>query len=453
VSSGGGDRCLTPERAAELARAQDAHLARRDVLIIDGAVGDAGPHSVSVRLCVEASHPNLAAFQQLVYFPPPNGAAPGAAPEISIVCTPTLRVQESPGGRAIAVEPESGLAWISGSDYFGEVKRSVLRIWARRIWDRGGLPLAAGCRLFRAGDGTATPVVLAGRSGGGKSTLCFAAGDPGGPLQEDRLGLMPDGTALLPERGCFVNASRAGTGNGSSLHELVANPRAYLQNVPQRDAEPLFDAKYGKEGRAAFELPTIAPADVARLRPRLFVLLVRSVGVMPAVSRLSAAQAAAHFALAAANGSPGSRMAADGFASASGLNPFFTVSHGRQAMRFLDLVERGSLEVYLLNTGWVGGSSAEPGALKVRSEHSLAIVRAIAEESIEWRWDSGLGCVVAATVPGIERSDEALLRPREAYAKSGRLAEHADELRRFKIIRREYLATLAGLTAEVKRAI
>ena len=58
-----------------------------------------------------------------------------------------------------------------------------------------------------------------------------------------------------------------------------------------------------------------------------------------------------------------------------------------------------------MNTGRFGGPEAEQGSKKVRIPHSSAIVKAIADGTIEWERDPDFGYLVAASVPDIDASD------------------------------------------------
>ena len=60
----------------------------------------------------------------------------------------------------------------------------------------------------------------------------------------------------------------------------------------------------------------------------------------------------------------------------------------------------------------------------MRIPHSSAIVKGIAEGTIEWEHDPDFGYKVARRVPGIEAEDEAVLRPRELYEAQGRVDEY-----------------------------
>src|SRR5207302_7832467 len=118
---------------------------------------------------------------------------------------------------------------------------------------------------------------------------------------------------------------------------------------------------------------------------------------------------------------------------------------------FLELREEHPLEVYLLNTGRVGGPENDERSKKVRIKHSSAIVKAIAEGTIDWERDPDFGYRVAASVPGID--DVEVLQPRRLYERTGRLAEYLDHISRLKLERADFLATFPSLSAEIVAAV
>src|SRR3712207_270937 len=111
------------------------------------------------------------------------------------------------------------------------------------------------------------------------------------------------------------------------------------------------------------------------------------------------------------------------------------------------------LDVYLLNTGTVGGPPAQEGSQKVRIPHSSAIVKGIAEGTIEWEEDPDFGYQVAKSVPGIDDSDSAVLRPRELYESQGRQDEYQKIVDRLKTERVEFLGKFPALTSEIVDAV
>src|SRR5207245_3806546 len=171
----------------------------------------------------------------------------------------------------------------------------------------------------------------------------------------------------------------------------------------------------------------IEAADARELQSADFLLILnRNENIIPAVAKLNPEQAAAYFMLGETQGtSAGGAEEAGKFLRVPGTNPFFPDDHDHQGNRFLELMAEHQLDVYLMNTGRVGGTDDDERSVKVRIPHSSAIVKAIAEETIEWEDDPDFRYQVATSVPGIDDSDSAVLRPRELYESQGRGDEYA----------------------------
>ena len=159
---------------------------------------------------------------------------------------------------------------------------------------------------------------------------------------------------------------------------------------------------------------------------------------MPAVSRLTQEQAAAYFMLGETTGTSAGGKAEEGkFLRVPGTNPFFPLPHGLQGNRFLELLESHPIEVYLMNTGRVGGREDDERSKKIKIPVSSAIVQAIAESTIKWTDEPEFGYEVAEEVPGVE--DVELLQPWRLYERQGRNDEYKGFVERFRGERREAL--------------
>jgi phosphoenolpyruvate carboxykinase (ATP) len=181
-------------------------------------------------------------------------------------------------------------------------------------------------------------------------------------------------------------------------------------------------------------------------RADALLILNRNENIVPAVCRIQGAQAAAFFMLGETKGtSAGGAEEAGKFLRIPGTNPFFPLLHAMQGNRFLELWKKIGLEVYVMNTGRVGGGEDEKRSKKVRIPHSSAIVKALAEGTIEWERDPDFGYDVAKKVPGIDDGDSDLLQPRKLYESQGRSDEYRQLVERTKKDRIEYLKKWPGL--------
>ena len=441
------------DEGERVARLQDEYIAGRDMLVVDGYIGDDPEYRTAARLYIEQANANIAGMQKQLYF---DAESDGHEPELTVIYTPGLRVQGYPDDRAITVDLERGVTRVCNSDYFGESKKGGLRMWNKLVYDRGGLPLHAGCKAIPTDDGDRVGLIV-GLSGTGKTTTTFTRQNGSLPVQDDFVAMMPGGKVYATEAGCFAKTFALSAEDEPTIHGAVTRPEAYLENVSQDDSGELdfFDTSYTQNGRATFSFRSIEAGDARELESADFLLILNSnENVIPAVAKLDRHQAAAYFMLGETQGtSAGGAEEAGKFLRVPGTNPFFPDDHDLQGNRFLELMGEHQLDVYLLNTGRVGGSDDDDRSEKVRIPHSSAIVKGIAEGRIDWDEDRDFGYLVAREVPGIDSSDAAVLRPRELYSSQGRSDEYSKHVERLKAERGEFLAKFPALSDEIRAAV
>jgi len=272
-------------------------------------------------------------------------------------------------------------------------------------------------------------------------------------VQDDFVAWWPDGSISATEAGCFAKTFALNPKDEPTIYDAVTKPSAYLENVSQDDAGEVafFDESYTKNGRAVFSFSVIEAADASTIgRADFLLVLNRNENVIPAVAKLEGPRAAAFFMLGETTGTAAGGKDEEGvFLRVPGTNPFFPLHHDHQGNRFLELLERNPIDVYIMNTGRVGGSEDEPGSKKVRIPHSSAIVKAIAEGTITWEVDPDFGYKVASQVPGIDDADIDILQPRRLYEATGRGDEYRTRVDRLREERAEFLKQYPSLSAEI----
>ena len=447
VTSG---KTITREEYDRIAKAQDDYIAGQDMIQIDGYIGNDDSFKTPARLTIEKANANIAAMQQKLYYP-----RDGGEPEVQVIYTPNLPMPGYPDDRIIAVDLENGVTRVLNSDYFGESKKGGLRMWNRIVNDRGGLALHAGLKSIPV-DGEEKVVMIIGLSGTGKTTTTFTTQNESLPVQDDFVALMPDGRAYATENGCFAKTFSLDPEFEPSIYHAVTKSNAYLENVYQDDGGKVnfFETSHTKNGRAVFGLEDLGSYKDARDLSKVDYLLIlnRNENIIPAVARLSRTQAAAYFMLGETTGTSAGGKAEEGkFLRVPGTNPFFPLLHEQQGNRFLELLDAHPMEVFLMNTGRVGGREDDERSKKIKIPTSSAVVKGIAEGTITWDEDPDFGYEVASSVPGID--DKELLQPRLLYEGQGRSKEYEDFVDRFKSERIEFLEGFAGLEPEIIKAV
>ena len=449
----GQNQAITREEGLRWAEAQDAYISQQEMIVVDGYIGNDPEFRTPTRLYVEAANANIAGMQQELYFD--GDPDEGFEPELVVIYTPNLKAEGFPDDRLIAVDLEQGVTRVFNSDYFGESKKGGLRMWNKLVYDRGGLPLHAGCKIIPTDDGDKVGLIV-GLSGTGKTTTTFTRQNGSLPVQDDFVAWMPNGHVYVTENGCFAKTFGLNPEDEPTIHGAVTQPDSYLENVSQHgDEVDFYDTSYTQNGRATFPFRVIESAAERAIEDAHFLLILnRNENIIPAVAKLEGPQAAAFFMLGETQGtSAGGADEAGKFLRVPGTNPFFPMPHDLQGNRFLELLEEHPLDVYLMNTGRVGGPEDDSRSKKVKIKHSSAIVKAIAEGTIEWDLDPDFHYHVARHVPGIDDEDVDVLQPRRLYEATGRAEDYRALAERFKAERAEFLRKFPSLSDEIVAAV
>src|SRR5438034_4408550 len=444
----GQNQSIPTDEAAEWAEKQDEYIAGREMVVIDGFIGNDPDFRTPARLDIEAANANIAGMQQQLYFTQDEEEL---EPELTVIYTPNLKADGYADDRLIAVDLEQGVTRVLNSDYFGESKKGGLRMWNKVVYDRGGIPLHAGCKIIPTERGKRVGLIV-GLSGTGKTTTTFTRQNGSLPVQDDFVAWMPNGRVYATENGCFAKTFGLNPDDEPTIYGAVTQPDSYLENVSQHgDEVDFYDTSYTQNGRATFPFGVIESGVDEEVDEAHFLLILnRNENIIPAVAKLEGPQAAAFFMLGETQGtSAGGADEAGKALRVPGTNPFFPMPHDLQGNRFLELLEEHPLEVFLLNTGRVGGPEEDERSKKVKIKHSSAIVKGIAEGTIEWVEDPDFGYMVAASVPGIDSEDIDILQPQRLYDATGRKQECDEGIARLKDARAEFLAKFPSLSAEI----
>ena len=447
-------KTITRAEYKDWAAKQDAYIRDQAMLVIDGYIGNDPDQRVPARLYIEEANANVAAMQQSLYFPS-DVPDEDFEPTLTVIYTPNLEAPGYPDDRLIAVDLEAGVTRVFNSDYFGESKKGGLRMWNALVYDRGGLALHAGCKVVPTERGEQTMLIV-GLSGTGKTTTTFTRQNGSQPVQDDFVALYPGGRIVATENGCFAKTFGLDPKDEPAIHGAVCKREAYLENVSQNDKGEVdfFDTSYTQNGRAVFRMDALGIARDARDITKVTQLLIlnRNENLVPVVARLNREQAAAYFMLGETQGtSAGGKDEAGKFLRVPGTNPFFPLLDEYQGNRFLELMDDARFEVFLLNTGRIGGPDGDERSKKVSIPTSSAVVKGIAEGTIEWKRDPDFHYEIATSIPGVD--DPEMLEPRKLYERQGRLDEYEQIVERFKAERAEYLSKYRFLRKEIVDAV
>ncbi len=436
----------------EWAARQDAYIADKDMILIEGYIGPDESFRTGCRLYMERTQANIPAMQQQLYFPKDDQWSP----EFTVIYTPGLAAPGKPDDRLILVDHDNYVTRVFGSDYFGESKMGGLRMWNYLVFAEGGLALHSGLKTFPDVSGEEKVALILGLSGTGKTTTTFRQQLGSLPVQDDFVALFPGGLVYSSENGCFAKTYGLDPDDEPTIFGGTTRRDAWLENthVDTDGAVDFFNDSYTRNGRSTFPLANIRHRDPNGLPPANYLLLLnRNENIIPAVVKLKREQAAAYFMLGETKGtSAGGKAEAGKNLRVPGTNPFFFDNEALMGNRMLELLDTmPDLDVYVMNTGRVGGTDSVDRSKKVKIPHSSAVVQGIVEGSIEWELDPDFGYFIAADLPGFD--DLELLQPRRLYERQGRAEEYKDIVETLTAERREYLRGFPGLDESIINAV
>ncbi|HYH57158.1 MAG TPA: phosphoenolpyruvate carboxykinase (ATP), partial [Anseongella sp.] len=319
------------------------------------------------------------------------------------------------------------LILIGGTGYTGEIKKAVFSVLNFLLPRRGVLPMHCAANAGEKGD----TAIFFGLSGTGKTTL---SADPARRLIGDDEHGWETGGLFNFEGGCYAKCAGLSEEKEPQIYRAIRfgsllENTSFFGNSRETD---FSDTSKTENSRTAYPLTYIARAASPSRgdHPRnIFFLTADAFGVLPPISRLTVEQAMYHFisgyTAKIAGTETGVTEPRATFSACFG-KAFLPLHPERYARLLGSRLREHKANVWLVNTGWTGGSYGTGSRIKL--EHTRAMVAAALLGRLKrtaYARHPVFGLAMPETCPGVP---SAMLDPRNTWKDKRAYDAKAQEL-------------------------
>jgi len=342
-------------------------------------------------------------------------------PDFTVISVPGFKLDPITDGTrsetGIILNFEQRTAIIANTQYAGEIKKSVFTVLNFLLTYEDVLPMHCSANVGNDGDAA----LFFGLSGTGKTTL---SADPKRKLiGDDEHGWSSQGVFNF-EAGCYAKVIRLSAEAEPAIYATTNRFGTILENVvfdPITRKIDLDDDTITENTRASYPLefiPNIIKEGYVRTHPKNVIFLTCDAsGVMPPIAKLNPAQAQYHFISGYTSKIAGTEIGL-------GIEPQITFSACfggpfmvRHPFEYAEMLKQRMLKhnvnVWLVNTGWVGGRFGVGKRISIR--HTRNLLNAALEgklDNVKYRKDKLFGYEVPMTCPEVP---EDVLYPEAAW--------------------------------------
>lgn len=387
----------------------------KTVYVVDAFAGADPRYRIKVRFVLERAYHAL--FIRDLMIRPRQEELEGFEPDWTIYdfgkCSLNPAEVGTRSDAAIVLDFQDRQVLIAGTEYAGEIKKSVFTIMNFLLPKQGVLSMHCSANQGREGD----VALFFGLSGTGKTTL---SADPERSLIGDDEHGWSDYGVFNIEGGCYAKCIHLSEEREPQIYRAVRRG-AVLENVPLRDGVPDYDdVRYTENTRCAYPLDHIENALQPSMggHPKNIVFLTcDALGVLPPISRLDREQAMYWFlsgyTAKVAGTEAGITEPQVTFSTCFGA-PFLPLHPKVYAKMLGEKMDRHGVRVWLLNTGWTGGPFGVGS--RIRLKDTRAMIRAAFAgqlDEVAYVQEPVFGLAVPSECAGV---DSALLLPQGTWS-------------------------------------
>lgn len=410
-----------------------AYVGQKDELYaFNGYAGADKDYQLPIRVINEYASQNL--FVRDLFIDPADDAeAQAIDPQFTVIAMPGYQCDPAVDGTnseaCIILSFKKKVVLIAGSRYCGEIKKSIFSVMNFLLPQRDVFTMHCSANM----DDDGKTALFFGLSGTGKTTL---SADPSrGLIGDDEHGWSDNGIFNF-EGGCFAKCIDLTEESEPEIYRAVKFGSVVENVVLDENGVPDYaDSRHTENTRVGYPLEYIPNAVIPSVggHPNTVIFLTADAfGVLPPVAKLNKYQAMYHFVSGYTSKLAGTERGitepTTTFSTCFG-EPFLPLPASRYAELLGQRIDQYDCNVYLVNTGWSGGSYGVGSRIKLK--YTRAIVSAATAgllEDVPMVHDDIFNVEVPVHCPGVP--DEVMMprntwADKEAYDKTAKdLAQH-----------------------------
>lgn len=397
-----------PDNYEKLRARLTAYLQGRDLFVQDCYAGAHLDYRVPIRVVNTRAWHNLFARNMFIR-EHDREKLRDHVPEFTVIDAPLFNaIPEEDGTRSevfVVLNFDRREVIIGGTDYAGEIKKSILTVMTYLLPPKNVLPMHCSANYGKDENDLA---IFFGLSGTGKTTL---SADPERSLiGDDEHGWGEKGVFNF-EGGCYAKVIRLSNEGEPEIYETTRMFGTILENVVMDPINRRLDLDsdvFTENTRASYpisHIPNVAPDGCGGHPKNILMLTADAFGVLPPIAKLTPQQAMYHFlsgyTAKVAGTERGVTEPQATFSACFGA-PFMSRKPAVYAEMLGEMIARHEVSTWLVNTGWTGGPYGVGSRMKLA--HTRAMVRAAlsgALQEVETRAHPVFGVHVPGSCPGV----------------------------------------------------
>jgi phosphoenolpyruvate carboxykinase (ATP) len=411
---------IRPEAFNELAAQIAEHFSGQDIYIKDVYACAHPSHRVPVRVITEL--PWSSHFVDNMFIIPSDEELKDFQPEWVVLNAPSFEAQDPDDyglrqGNFSILDFSRKMILIGGSGYTGEIKKGMFSALNFILpHQRNTLSMHCSANVGEEGD----TAIFFGLSGTGKTTL---SADPARRLiGDDEHGWSNDNAIFNFEGGCYAKAIDLSEEKEPDIYRAIRKG-AILENIVYKEGSKTVDYTDGsitENTRVSYpidHIANIAKPSLGHNPKNVFFLTADAFGVLPPISKLTPGQAMYQFISGYTAKVAGTEMGVTepqpSFSACFG-KAFIPLHPSVYAEMLGAKIRETGVNVWLVNTGWSGGSYGVGDRIKLK--YTRAMITAALNGSLKgasYKQHPVFGLHFPTACP--EVPDE-LLDPRQTWA-------------------------------------